>query len=208
VIGPQKTGTTALYSFLQIHPAIMSNFPSEETFEELQFFSNADFYSRGIDWYMDYFPIKVAGPQKYLFEKSATYFDKDQVPKRAFRLLKNAKLVTILISPAKRAYSWYQHMKAHDDPTALQYSFYQVISAPTNTSSKALKSLQSKYGTFLPGWEGKSEIIARVWASRRARKIFLPERRSRKGKRIIFLPDCAVPHKGNNFTLTRPTRQE
>mgnify|MGYP001349851002 CR=1 FL=1 len=47
VIGPQKTGTTALYRFLQLHPAIESNFNSDKTFEELQFFSNSDFYSQG-----------------------------------------------------------------------------------------------------------------------------------------------------------------
>ena len=47
VIGPQKTGTTALYRFLQLHPAIESNFNSDKTFEELQFFSNSDFYAQG-----------------------------------------------------------------------------------------------------------------------------------------------------------------
>ena len=47
VIGPQKTGTTALYRFLQLHPAIESNFNSDTTFEELQFFSNSDFYAQG-----------------------------------------------------------------------------------------------------------------------------------------------------------------
>ena len=49
VIGPQKTGTTALYQFLQMHPAIQSNFPSPDTFEELQFFSGPN-YEKGIDW--------------------------------------------------------------------------------------------------------------------------------------------------------------
>ena len=141
VIGPQKTGTTALYSFLKDHPAIKSNFQSDETFEELQFFSNSEFYSRGLDWYMDFFPN--LGNKSYLFEKSATYFDKDQVPKRAFRLLKNAKIIALLISPANRAYSWYQHMIAHNDPVALEHSFYEIISAPSN-SSKAIKSLQSR----------------------------------------------------------------
>lgn len=135
VIGPQKTGTTALYSFLSMHPSVASNLPSPDTFEEIQFFNGNNYY-RGLDWYMSFFPLQnatatnsVAGPSnaRYFFEKSATYFDGDLVPKRAHQLLPNAKLVVILISPAKRAYSWYQHTRAHGDIIANNYSFYQVI---------------------------------------------------------------------------------
>ena len=118
IIGPQKTGTTALYSFLKLHPSVESNKNSPSTFEEPQFFSNAANYELGIDWYMDLFPAKTAlannnnmstTPREiYLFEKSATYFDKDVVPLRAKRLLPRAKVLAVLISPVQRAYSWYQ----------------------------------------------------------------------------------------------------
>jgi len=53
--------------------------------------------------------------------------------------------VTILISPAKRAYSWYQHAKAHGDPTTLKYSFYQVITANDSVAPKPLKDLRNRY---------------------------------------------------------------
>ena len=99
---------------------------------------------QGIDWYMNYFPDRKYGNKTVLFEKSATYFDKDLAPKRASRLLKNAKLVVILISPSDRAYSWYQHMRAKNEPTSMDYSFHQVISTPNNKTSKALKGLQSR----------------------------------------------------------------
>ena len=42
-------GTTALYTFLQLHPAIVSNYNSPDTFEEVQFF-NGNNYHKGIDW--------------------------------------------------------------------------------------------------------------------------------------------------------------
>lgn len=42
-------GTTALHSFLSLHPAITGSFPSPTTFEEIQFFSGAN-YDNGIDW--------------------------------------------------------------------------------------------------------------------------------------------------------------
>ena len=93
---------------------------------------------------MNYFPERKYGNKTVLFEKSATYFDKDLAPKRASRLLKNAKLVVILISPSDRAYSWYQHMRAKNEPAALNYTFYQVISTPPDKATKAVRSLQSR----------------------------------------------------------------
>lgn len=125
VIGPQKTGTTALYTFLSMHPSVGSNLPSPDTFEEIQFFNKNNYY-RGLDWYMNFFPSQTNGSEKYMFEKSANYFDGDLVPRRSHALLPHAKIITILISPAKRAYSWYQHTKAHGDLIANNYSFYQV----------------------------------------------------------------------------------
>ncbi|XP_074040411.1 N-deacetylase and N-sulfotransferase sfl [Leptinotarsa decemlineata] len=156
VIGPQKTGTTALYTFLSLHPAIASNLPSPTTFEEIQFF-NAHNYLRGLDWYMDFFPTDANSSTKYYFEKSATYFDGELVPRRVHALLPHAKLITILISPAKRAYSWYQHTKAHGDIIANNYSFHQVITA-TDTAPKPLRDLRNrclnpgKYAQHLERW--------------------------------------------------------
>ncbi|XP_054846201.1 bifunctional heparan sulfate N-deacetylase/N-sulfotransferase 3 isoform X2 [Eublepharis macularius] len=107
VIGPQKTGTTALYLFLIMHPSIISNSPSPKTFEEVQFF-NRNNYHRGIDWYMDFFPVPSNVTTDFLFEKSANYFHSEEAPKRAASLIPKAKIITILIDPSDRAYSWYQ----------------------------------------------------------------------------------------------------
>ncbi|KAI4543159.1 hypothetical protein MG293_007285 [Ovis ammon polii] len=107
VIGPQKTGTTALYLFLVMHPSILSNSPSPKTFEEVQFF-NRNNYHRGIDWYMDFFPVPSNVTTDFLFEKSANYFHSEEAPKRAASLVPKAKIITILIDPSDRAYSWYQ----------------------------------------------------------------------------------------------------
>ena len=52
MIGPQKTGTTALYTFLTMHPEIVSNEPSVKTYEEIQFF-NGHNYEKGLDWWVD-----------------------------------------------------------------------------------------------------------------------------------------------------------
>ncbi|XP_053259533.1 LOW QUALITY PROTEIN: bifunctional heparan sulfate N-deacetylase/N-sulfotransferase 3-like [Podarcis raffonei] len=148
VIGPQKTGTTALYLFLIMHPSIISNSPSPKTFEEVQFF-NRNNYHRGIDWYMEFFPAPSNITTDFLFEKSANYFHSEEAPKRAASLIPKAKIITILIDPSDRAYSWYQHQRSHKDPAALKFTFYQVISAGHHASAE-LKALQKK--CLVPGW--------------------------------------------------------
>ncbi|KAB0407281.1 hypothetical protein E2I00_019036, partial [Balaenoptera physalus] len=148
VIGPQKTGTTALYLFLVMHPSILSNSPSPKTFEEVQFF-NRNNYHRGIDWYMDFFPVPSNVTTDFLFEKSANYFHSEEAPKRAASLVPKAKIITILIDPSDRAYSWYQHQRSHEDPAALKFSFYEVISAGPRASSE-LRALQKR--CLVPGW--------------------------------------------------------
>uniref|UniRef100_A0A8C0VRW4 [heparan sulfate]-glucosamine N-sulfotransferase n=1 Tax=Cyanistes caeruleus TaxID=156563 RepID=A0A8C0VRW4_CYACU len=141
VVGPQKTGTTALYLFLIMHPSIISNSPSPKTFEEVQFF-NRNNYHRGIDWYMDFFPTPSNVTTDFLFEKS-------EAPKRAASLIPKAKIITILIDPSDRAYSWYQHQRSHEDPAALKFSFYQVITAGPRAPSE-LRALQKR--CLAPGW--------------------------------------------------------
>ncbi|XP_056456321.1 bifunctional heparan sulfate N-deacetylase/N-sulfotransferase 1b [Gadus chalcogrammus] len=148
VIGPQKTGTTALYLFLGMHPDLTSNYPSKETFEEIQFF-NGHNYHRGIDWYMEYFPLPSNTSSDYYFEKSANYFDSEVAAQRAAALLPKAKIVTILINPADRAYSWYQHQRAHEDPVALKFSFQDVITAGPEGPLR-LRVLQNR--CLVPGW--------------------------------------------------------
>ncbi|KAB0344904.1 hypothetical protein FD755_019929, partial [Muntiacus reevesi] len=146
VLNPVRT--TALYLFLVMHPSILSNSPSPKTFEEVQFF-NRNNYHRGIDWYMDFFPVPSNVTTDFLFEKSANYFHSEEAPKRAASLVPKAKIITILIDPSDRAYSWYQHQRSHEDPAALRFSFYEVISAGPRAPSE-LRALQKR--CLVPGW--------------------------------------------------------
>jgi len=50
IVGPQKTGSTALASFLGHHPLLVANEDNPMTFEEVQFFSDDQNYQKGIQW--------------------------------------------------------------------------------------------------------------------------------------------------------------
>ena len=57
---------------------------------------------------------------RLMFEKSAGYFDSDLAPQRIYTLLPHVKLITILVHPARRAYSWYQVMHRFDNLCIMQ----------------------------------------------------------------------------------------
>ncbi|XP_018649753.1 putative heparan sulfate n-deacetylase/n-sulfotransferase [Schistosoma mansoni] len=148
IIGPQKTGSTALLHFLLLNPELMSNrFQHDSTFEELQFFSSDDIYSRGVHWYMNQFPnnsiispthaydfdnnrsnyLKSYAAEQIRFEKSATYFDNPKSPARIQALMPEVKLIVLLRNPIERAYSWYQHRLAHRDIAPQLLSFVDLM---------------------------------------------------------------------------------
>ncbi|XP_039702848.1 bifunctional heparan sulfate N-deacetylase/N-sulfotransferase 4-like [Pteropus medius] len=148
IIGPQKTGTTALCLFLLMHPSVASSLPSPRTLEEVQFF-NGNNYHKGLDWYMAFFPTPPNATTDFLFEKSASYFHSEDAPKRAASLVPKAKIITILIDPSDRAYSWYQHQRSHGDPAALRFDFHEVVT----TGRQAPPDLLALQRTCLvPGW--------------------------------------------------------
>ena len=71
------------------------------------------------------------------------------VPSRLSALLPDGRVIVILISARKRAYSWYQHMRAHNDPTAMAFTFNQVVTAslPNNkTQIRALRQTRGRAG--------------------------------------------------------------
>ncbi|CAI9723640.1 heparan sulfate N-deacetylase N-sulfotransferase [Octopus vulgaris] len=158
VIGPQKTGTTAIYTFLNMHPSIRSNVKQPVIFEELHFFSSDQYYNKGLDWYMNAF--KLDNPNQtdiVFFEKTAAYFDNPMAPMRIASLIPDVKLVLILLDPIKRAYSWYQHARAHQNPASLNYTFYEIITAGEG-SHKIQRDLRNRclnpslYAQHLERW--------------------------------------------------------
>lgn len=114
--------------------------------------------------YMSFFPASKNESSRYLFEKSATYFDGELVPRRAHALLPRAKLITILLSPARRAYSWYQHTRVHGDPVANNYSFHSVITA-SDTAPKPLRDLRNRYVTILYSHSNNFVATSNIWLS-------------------------------------------
>ncbi len=100
ICGALKSGTSALCSFLKLHPDI---FLAEE--KELDFFIKN--YRKGISWYQKYFSGWQG--QKAVGEATAYYMEWEGTARRIAAAIPKAKLIFILRNPIDRLYSdyWY-----------------------------------------------------------------------------------------------------
>ncbi|KHN88969.1 Bifunctional heparan sulfate N-deacetylase/N-sulfotransferase 1 [Toxocara canis] len=104
--------------------------------------------------YMEQFLNKTSPEHTVVFEKSATYFDNPEAPRTAAALLPcricrlQMFILVILLDPAIRAYSWYQHMRAHNDSAALSLSLIEILNV---RSSDALPLRKLRQRCVSPG---------------------------------------------------------
>jgi hypothetical protein len=111
IIGSTKCGTTSMHSWLIEHPLVAP------TKKEIHFFNMN--YSRRADWYRCYFPYTrdrdaFAAEHGRPFisgEATASYLAHYWTPRRAAKLVPNARLVVCLRDPADRSYSQYHYFR-------------------------------------------------------------------------------------------------
>ncbi len=100
IVGAQKAGTTALYSYLRRHPGIIG-----PAWKEISYFDRH--YRRGESWYRGHFPATHRG--RLVGEASPSYLFHPLAPERAAALLPEARLIALLRNPVDRALSHYHH---------------------------------------------------------------------------------------------------
>lgn len=91
--------------------------------------------------YMEFFPVPSNVTTDFLFEKSANYFPSEESPRRAAALLPKAKIITLLINPSDRAYSWYQVHTVHNyatERTCIIFNSYSCLFNPTTCFTSVL----------------------------------------------------------------------
>lgn len=100
-VGPQKTGTTWLYSIFCHHPALC--FP--KNVKETMFFDL--YYEQGLSRYESYFSRRKSS--QICLEVAPTYFDAPKAASRIYQLNPNCKILISLRHPAHRTFSLYCH---------------------------------------------------------------------------------------------------
>lgn len=110
IIGAQKSGTTALYDFLDRHPNIKGS-----KIKETDYFYSDKFLELGEDYYLSNFSYPFSFFKKnLLFEASPSYLNDHRgvVASRIHSYNPEIKIICILRNPVYRAFSaWNMHKK-------------------------------------------------------------------------------------------------
>lgn len=121
IIGAGKSGTTAMYEFLNMHPEVHMSSIKETNFFELEgkplILDPKDdperlfHYPQSVNKWEDYKALfKDAGDKKEIGEASPMYLYGKRAPKHIKKELPNVKLIAILREPVDRLYSRWLHL--------------------------------------------------------------------------------------------------
>jgi len=108
VIGAMKSGTTALYYYLEQHPEIYMSPVKEPNFFSSQEQENAADTVTDIGAYQHLF--RGASGEKAIGEASHSYLYEPRAAAEIRRYIPEARLIAILRNPINRAYSHFLHM--------------------------------------------------------------------------------------------------
>ncbi len=118
-VGPFKTGTSWMYSYLVDYNQVALPTKVKETF----FFDSK--FSKGTDWYYSHFD-QIKNSQK-VGEVAPSYFNSIEAPERIRQINPNCKIIVTLREPVSRLVSFYLHMKQRGE-IAPQTSFVEALS--------------------------------------------------------------------------------
>ncbi len=152
IIGAQKSGTTALYHFLNQHPLVVKKM------DETHYFDHN--FDKTLEWYRNQFPERPK--EGYLIgDKSPYYLFHPLVPERVHSLYPDVKILVILRNPVDRAYSQYWHNIRNkvetltfeevieQEPERLKGEFEKLISDPTYKSYNYQKFSYQERGKYI-----------------------------------------------------------
>lgn len=98
LVGAQKSGTTVLFEYINMHPLVINKTA------EVHFFDTN--YPRGLNWYKSHL-CERPSPEYVIGDKSPYYLFHPLVPQRVAHTFPNVKIIMILRNPVDRAYSQY-----------------------------------------------------------------------------------------------------
>lgn len=118
IIGVQKAGTTALHSYLNMHPSLVGSKP-----KETYYFTTDSKFSLGNKWYENHFKSpRALFSNALFFEATPDYIYRSYVPERIRDYDKKLKFIVILREPVSRAYSnWHIHFLRKQKDSSMRF---------------------------------------------------------------------------------------
>jgi hypothetical protein len=149
LIGAAKSGTTTMTDLLSQHPEVYLPYAKEP-----RFFSNDDFYNRGLQWFQGTYYNKAKGIPVRLDASTTYLYWSSKVAPRLSEYDKNQdiKIMAIFRDPVKRAYSMYWQMRRDVEVSS---SFEEVLETEEALFQENLKLFypigRMRYGLFRGG---------------------------------------------------------
>jgi hypothetical protein len=98
IVGAQKGGTGALYSYIENHPQLACG-----DIKELHFFDREKNFAQGLNYYRSFFPVFSAN--RISFDATPKYLYYGRCAERIYEYSPDAKIVMLLREPVSRAFS-------------------------------------------------------------------------------------------------------
>jgi hypothetical protein len=133
IIGAKRGGTTSLYRYLELHPAVLPLVPSsrylplQDNIKGVKFFDTG--YHHGPRWYRSHFPSTVArrlagrplGVAPITGEAAPYYLFHPRAAERAAAVVGHAKVIVLLRDPVDRAHShWAERCRNGTEPLSFE----------------------------------------------------------------------------------------
>ncbi|HKR05421.1 MAG TPA: sulfotransferase domain-containing protein [Bacteroidia bacterium] len=99
IIGAQKSGTSSLHYYLDVHPNL-----AKGRLKEVHFFNRDSNFNRGFGWYEKHF-LHPFSSNKLFYEATPNYLYSKLAPERIYKYKPGIKLILVLRNPVDRAYS-------------------------------------------------------------------------------------------------------
>lgn len=136
--GAPKCGTSSLYSYLSLHPEIITSKPKETFYfmdEDHPLLNRSNnYYINGIDGFEEYFltterrgKVRLEATTHYLFQKS--------IAEKIDRLKVETKLIFVLREPATRVYSSFKYTQNNLANLSKKIPFSKYVDDQIATSS-------------------------------------------------------------------------
>ncbi len=190
IIGAQKAGTTALYTYLRRHPSITG--PS---WKEVSFFDRH--YARGPRWYRGNLPVRARGlgGRALVGEASPSTLFHPLAPRRVAALVPDARLIAILRDPVDRAYSHYQHEVALGREPL---SFDEALDAEDGRMAGELERMLADPRYFSRAWWDHTYVARGLYAEQLERWLAVFPR----DRLLVLTTDALAERPAETYTQT------
>lgn len=164
IIGAQKGGTSALFTYLSDHPGLLA-----PTIKEINFFSCQSRYSLGLSFYHSHFPRKSSkNTQVQTFDVTPDYLTSALAAYRIHSYNPKMKLIALLRDPIKRAYSAWQMYRGYYRSNS-EWFFEWMYKCDSSYDSDSYVRRSTSFGESF-----EDDILAELDTNEHGRKIEMP----------------------------------